>query len=50
MKQTDVVKGKTCTIPSQPGVYRHKDKETGETQYVGQTDNLRKRNQEHSRT
>jgi len=31
-------------------VYRHVDKESGNVEYVGQTNNLRKRQQEHVRT
>ena len=50
MKQTDKVKGRDSPLPQSPGIYRHIDKSTGETQYVGQTDNLRKRQQEHERT
>jgi hypothetical protein len=49
MRETDKVKGKECDIPDKPGVYRHKNKETGEVEYSGQTDNLRRRQQEHSR-
>lgn len=36
--------------PAKPGVYRHIDKESGNVEYVGQTNNLRKRQQEHVRT
>ncbi|HOE91388.1 MAG TPA: GIY-YIG nuclease family protein [Candidatus Cloacimonadota bacterium] len=49
MKETDTIKGKDCEIPNTPGAYRHINKETGEVDYVGQTDNLRKRQQEHER-
>lgn len=49
MKSTDKIKGSNSPIPDKPGVYRHKNKETGEVDYVGQTNNLRKRQQEHAR-
>jgi hypothetical protein len=49
MRETDVIKGKDSPLPNQPGVYRHKDKATGETEYVGQTNDLRKRQQQHAR-
>jgi len=49
MKQTDQVKGERSPIPNKPGVYRHVDKETHEVNYVGQTNDLRKRQQEHAR-
>lgn len=49
MKSTDKIKGSDSPIPDKPGVYRHINKETGEIDYVGQTDNLRKRQQEHAR-
>jgi hypothetical protein len=49
MKSTDKIKGSDSPIPAKPGLYRHKNKETGEIDYVGQTDNLRKRQQEHAR-
>lgn len=49
MRETDVVKGKGSPLPSQPGIYRHVDKQTGSVDYAGQTDNLRKRQQEHAR-
>src|SRR4051794_9164485 len=49
MRETDVIKGKNSTIPKEPGMYRHRNKETGEIEYVGQTNDLRKRQQEHAR-
>lgn len=36
-------------LPSEPGIYRHIDKETKKVIYIGQTNNLRRRNQEHIR-
>lgn len=50
MRETDKIKGKDSPLPDSPGVYRHRNKETREVDYVGQTDNLRKRTQEHART
>lgn len=50
MKETDKIKGPESTIPNKRGVYRHIDKETGTINYIGQTDNLRRRQQEHHRT
>jgi hypothetical protein len=49
MRQTDAIKGKDSTIPTEAGIYRHSNKQTGEVEYVGQTNNLRKRQQEHAR-
>ena len=49
MTKTDVVKGTDCTIPNSPGVYRHVDKRTGDTTYIGQTEDLRARQQQHVR-
>ena len=46
MKKTDVIKGKDSPLPAQPGVYRHIDKETGKITYIGQTSNIRRRNQQ----
>ena len=34
-------------LPSEPGLYRHINKETGKVDYVGQTNNIRRRNQQH---
>ncbi len=49
MKETDKFKGDESPLPNKPGMYRHIDKETGNIDYVGQTDDLRKRQQEHVR-
>lgn len=50
MRETDKIKGGDSPLPNSPGMYRHKNKKTGSVDYVGQTDNLRKRQQEHART
>lgn len=50
MRETDKIKGGDSPLPNSPGMYRHINKETGNVDYVGQTDNLRKRQQEHART
>ena len=49
MKKTDQIKGSSSNIPQEPGMYRHVNKQTGEIEYVGQTDNLRVRQQQHAR-
>jgi len=49
MKETDKIKGKDSPLPKEPGMYRHRDKETGSVDYVGTTTDLRKRQQEHER-
>ena len=49
MHKTDQIKGSKSKIPPEPGVYRHVDKATGKNIYTGQTNNLRKRQQEHAR-
>ncbi len=49
MNQTDTIKGKNCKVPKAAGEYRHINKVTGIIEYIGQTDNLRKRQQEHAR-
>lgn len=49
MRQTDVVKGKNSPLPKEPGLYRHRNKTSNEIDYVGQTNNIRKRQQEHTR-
>ncbi|WP_410513468.1 hypothetical protein PaeBR_03140 [Paenibacillus sp. BR2-3] len=49
MRETDIIKGKDSPLPKEPGMYRHINKETGNVEYAGQTDNLRKRQQEHAR-
>lgn len=35
------------SLPSDPGIYRHRDNATGSVDYVGQTGNLRTRNMQH---
>lgn len=50
MRQTDVVKGQNSPLPKEPGMYRHRNKITNEIDYVGQTNNIRKRQQEHTRS
>ena len=50
MRETDIIKGNNSPIPSVPGEYRHRNKSTDIVEYVGQTDNLRKRQQEHARS
>ena len=49
MRETDEVKGPKCPLPAEPGVYRHIDRASGEVRYVGQTNNLRQRQQQHAR-
>ena len=49
MKKTDEIKGGNSNIPQEAGMYRHVNKKTGEVEYVGQTDNLRVRQQQHAR-
>ncbi|OPY55806.1 MAG: excinuclease ABC subunit C [Pelotomaculum sp. PtaU1.Bin035] len=49
MRQSNEVKGKDCQIPSEPGIYRHIDRENGDIGYVGQSKNLRARQQQHVR-
>lgn len=49
MKETDRIKGEDSPIPNKPGIYRYVNKEPGNINYVGQTDDLRKRQQEHVR-
>lgn len=49
MHKTNNIKGCESKIPQKPGMYRHVNKETGEVEYVGQTDNLRRRQQQHAR-
>lgn len=50
MFKTDVTKGKECTIPNAPGVYRHVSKETRQIDYVGMTKDLQRRQQQHEHT
>lgn len=47
MKVARSVKGKDSQIPHSRGLYRHIDEATGEIDYIGQTDDLRARNQQH---
>lgn len=49
MRKTDKIKGSQASIPQEAGMYRHVNKTTGEVEYVGQTDNLRVRQQQHAR-
>jgi hypothetical protein len=49
MQKTDVIKGHECRIPREPGAYRHIDKETKTVVYVGQSNDLRVRQQQHAR-
>jgi hypothetical protein len=49
MHETDVIKGRECLIPRAPGAYRHIDKETETVVYVGQSNDLRVRQQQHAR-
>jgi hypothetical protein len=49
MRETDKIKGAGSSIPHDPGEYRHRSKATGEVQYVGQTNDLRTRQQQHAR-
>jgi len=49
MRKTDIIKGKHSPIPTEPGIYRHINKKTGKIDYVGQTNNLRVRQQQHAR-
>ena len=48
MNQTDKIKGPDSPIPNKPGIYRHINKSTGEVEYVGQTNNLKVRQQQHA--
>lgn len=45
-----MIKGPECRIPHSPGVYRHIEKETEVVVYVGQSNDLRTRQQQHART
>ncbi len=49
MRKTDKIKGRNANIPSKPGIYRHVNKDSGKIEYVGQTNNLRVRQQQHAR-
>lgn len=48
MKRTDKIKGPDSKIPNLPGIYHHVSKRTGEVMYVGQTNNLKVRQQQHA--
>lgn len=49
MKKTDVIKGSSCNIPDKPGIYRHINKITNAIEYIGQSLNVRTRQQQHQR-
>jgi hypothetical protein len=49
MEKTDVIRGPECRIPRGPSAYRHIDKQTKEILYVGQSNDLRVRQQQHAR-
>ncbi|MEH6454297.1 MAG: GIY-YIG nuclease family protein [Psychromonas sp.] len=49
MRITNKIKGSQSKIPQKAGMYRHVDRITGEIEYVGQTNNLRVRQQQHAR-
>ncbi len=49
MKETDNIKGPNSNLPNSPGMYRHVNKEDGKIEYVGQTKDLRTRQQQHAR-
>lgn len=49
MKRTDKVKGVDCPIPDEPGIYRHINKTTKSIDYVGQSSQVRTRQQQHQR-
>jgi hypothetical protein len=48
MNETDQIRGPDSPLPNEPGVYRHINKSTGEVEYVGQTNDLRVRQQQHA--
>lgn len=48
MRETDKVKGPLSPLPKAPGLYQHINKATREVEYVGQTNNLRTRQQQHA--
>ncbi len=50
MHVTDRVKGSDSPIPHSPGVYRHVNKATGNVDYVGQSNDIRTRQQQHVRS
>lgn len=47
MKKASYVTGGRSPLPHTPGIYRHVNKKTGKVDYVGQTNDLRRRQQEH---
>lgn len=49
MKKTDIIIGPDSPIPNEPGIYRHIDKITRLIIYVGQSLNVRARQQQHAR-
>lgn len=49
MKKTDKIVGPDSTIPGEPGIYRHIDKITKTIIYIGQSLNVRTRQQQHAR-
>jgi hypothetical protein len=49
MPKTDILTGSHSPLPRTRGEYRHINKVTGSVDYVGQTDNLRVRQQQHAR-
>lgn len=50
MKKTDVIVGPNSPIPNEPGIYRHIDKITNLIVYIGQSLNVRTRQQQHARS
>jgi len=50
MRESNCVKGDDCSISSKPGIYHHVNRDTGISDYDGETSNLRKRQQEHVRS
>ena len=50
MRETDRVRGADCDTPNAPGVYRIRDKASGEIVYIGQTGDVRTRLQQHERS
>lgn len=49
MKKTDKIVGADSPIPDEPGIYRHIDKITNCIIYIGQSLNVRTRQQQHAR-
>ncbi len=50
MKKTDIIVGPDSPIPNEPGIYRHIDKITNLIVYIGQSLNVRTRQQQHARS